>query len=556
MKIFSTATSISHAFKNVGRVREIIQVFARHGFADLLYRMRLTGWFGTSKSRETEHLPIPVRLRMAFEQLGPSYVKLGQLLASRPDLIPEAFIEEFEKLQDNVGTVPFEEIQSVMETELGAPIDSVFESFDPVPMAAASIAQVHSGVLKTGDKVAVKIQRPGIARLIQNDISILRGLAELLEAYVPETRIANPKGLVEEFFRTILFETDFGVEANNIRRIRDNLKDLERITVPKVYLEHSTDKILILEKFEGVRFSDRERVLALGVDPMEIVEAGADAFFHMVMQDGLFHADLHAGNLFVLNNGKIGIIDFGIVGRLSRRVRDSIITMFTSLIEEDYESLAAEYLDLCTNKTTTDLVSFQKDLMDAISPYMGMRLGDVNAGRILLRSTSIAAKHDITVPRELLLLFKAIVSIEALGKRLEPDFDILQVGTRQARQIITHRYSKDRLMRDLVVVGRDVQLLAERLPTLARRFIRTWSQNGFAIETINPDTDRLQKALRQLTYHMVAATLSVLFVALGITFLVTAKGPEFLGLPLFGILLPLPAFALLSYGLWHLRKYR
>ena len=288
-------------------------------------------------------------------------------------------------------------------------------------MAAASIAQVHGAVLKTGERVAVKVQRPGIERLIYNDISILRGLAVLLEKYIPESRPSIPTAIVEEFFKTILYELDFVVEANNIRRIQANLKVLPRIAIPHVYSQFSSARLLVLERFEGVRFSDREAIVAKGLNPSEFVEIGSEAFFHMVMEDGIFHGDLHPGNLFILNDGRIGIIDFGIVGRLSRRVRDSIIIMFTALIDEDFETLASEYVTLCQDVGQTDLALLQKDLMDTISPYVGMSLGEVNVGRLLMSSTAIAVRHHLVVPRELLLLFKAMVTIEALGKKLDPN---------------------------------------------------------------------------------------------------------------------------------------
>ncbi len=300
MKVISTATTISQAFKNAGRVTEILTVFGRHGYADLIHRMKLTRFLRakTAEKPRFQQLPPAERLRHAFEELGPTFVKLGQLLASRPDLIPDNFIQEFEKLQDDVPGVPFSEIKALIESELKSPLHEVFSSFDETPIAAASIAQVHGATLKSGELVAVKVQRPGIERTIQNDFSILRGLAILLERYIPESKPINPCGLVEEFVRTILYELDFRVEANNIRRIKKNMAAFPRVSVPQVYVSASTNRVLVLERFSGVRFSDREAIIAKGINPLEIVEIGAHAFFHMVMHDGIFHGDLHAGNLF------------------------------------------------------------------------------------------------------------------------------------------------------------------------------------------------------------------------------------------------------------------
>lgn len=558
MKFFQTATTISQAFKNVGRVTEILTVFVRHGFADLLVRMRLTRFLPNkiTANPRFESLPAPQRLRLALEELGTTFIKLGQLLATRPDLIPEHFVEELEKLQDNVVKVPFPEIRDVLEAELKCPLTDVYSEFEEAPLAAASVAQVHGAVLKTGERVAVKVQRPGIAKLIQNDVSILRGLALLMVRYIPETRVLNPTGLVEEFFKTMLFELDFRVEGNNTRRIKRNLETLPEISVPSIYPTFCTERVLTMERFDGVRFSDREGILAQGITPGKIVEAGSDAFFHMVMHDGLFHGDLHAGNLFVLNTGKIGIIDFGIVGRLSRRVQDSIVIMFTALIDEDFETLATEYMNLCPSSGNPDINALQKDLMDAISPYIGMSLGEVNVGRILLRSTSIATRHSLAVPRELMLLFRAILTIEALGKKLDPNFDILQVGTRQARQIIGQRYSRERVLHDLLNIGRDFQGLLEILPRLSRRALRRWAQNNFAFEIRNRDIADLGHSLRQLTYFLVLIAFATSLSAIGIALLVVNRGPHIFGYPVAGAIPTALALILFLYGLWILRKSR
>lgn len=556
MKVFSTAVNINQALKNVGRVSEIVTVLSRHGFADLIHRMKLTKVIPSKlvASERFQERPLGVRLREAFQELGTTFVKLGQLLASRPDLIPDDVIAELEKLQDDVPSVPFSKLRPFLEEELKAPLDTLFDSFEENPIAAASVAQVHGAVLKGGRKVAVKVQRPGIDKVIQNDISILRALAFLLEKYVPESRTVNPTGLVEEFFKTILFETDFRVEANNIRRIRSNLAVMPKVSVPEVFTHVSTARILVLERFEGIRFSDREAVLARGLNPLDIVNTGADVFFHMVMHDGIFHGDLHAGNLFILGDGRIGLIDFGIVGRLSRRVRDSVVSMFIALMDEDYETLANEYLNLCQSSGETDLGALQKDLMDTIGPYVGMNLSEINVGKILLQSTGTAVKHNLTVPRELMLLFKAILTIEALGRRLEPNFDILSVGNRLAKQLITSRYRPERLANDMLVVGRDLQGLLETGPRLFRRFLKKWSQNQFAFEVKSQEVAQIRASIDRQSRVQMIGILVFGFLLLSLAMSFQYPEDRFLFLPVASWFFLGIAVSLSLTGLWVIKK--
>ncbi|NBW97993.1 AarF/ABC1/UbiB kinase family protein [bacterium] len=558
MKVISTAANISQAFKNAGRLREILSVLVSTGFMDLMHRMKLERFIPDRSTANPDYtdLPLAERLRIAFEKLGPGFVKLGQLIASRPDLFPENIVEEFSKLQDQVATLPFESIKKQIEQELNCSLTDVFSQFEETPLAAASIAQVHAATLKSGQSVAVKIQRPGIDKILHNDISILRGLASLLENYIPETKPFNPQGLVEEFFHTILFELDFRVEANNIRKIKGQLSNLTQVAIPEVFTQYSSQKVLVLEKFEGIRFSDRERIIDEGIDPKKIIETGADAFFQMVMRNGLFHGDLHAGNLFVLTDGRIGIIDFGIVGRLSRRVQDSIISMFIAIMDEDYETLATEYVTLCSPAGDTDISLLQKDLMDTISPYIGLVLGEVNVGKLLLQSTSIAAKHQLKVPRELMLLFKAIMTIDGLAKKLDPDFDILQLGNKLAKEVVTARYSKERISKDLMILARDLQDTLETSPKLLKRFLRKWAQNNFAIETKSKDAALIPHAIHQFTYYWVLTAFSLSLLVVGVYAAHKELEPLVFGISVWGAFCFGVSLLVLGTSVWKLSKYK
>lgn len=498
MKILSTGRQIGLAVKNVPRVRQIVAVFSRYGFSDLIERTdfgRFLPGLLTRYTADLANLSTPERLRLAFEELGPTFIKLGQLLSTRSDLLPESYIQEFTKLQDNVPTLPFDVIRKVLEEELKRPPEEVFRSLSTSPLAAASIAQVHEAVLKTGEKVVLKIQRPEIRRIIEQDISILTGMARLLEKYVPETRVLSPQILAEEFFRTLAQELDFRVEANNMAKISDNFKNMPEIVVPKIYRELSGERLLVQEKLEGVRVTDPAAMDAAGIDRTAVVQTGARAFFHSVMIHRLFHADLHAGNLFVLPGNRLGIIDFGIVGRLSERARDQLATMLTALLTEDFETLCYTYAELGGSDTSVDFEAFQRELRNTISPYMGLTLSEVNSGRLMMEATRVAAKFSIRIPGEWMQVFKALITTEGMGRALDPRFDMLSIGRDLIRDLAKEQYSLGRIAREGAWIGREAITLARVLPRQIRWMFRKFNRDDFAFEFKSADVQELGRRL-------------------------------------------------------------
>lgn len=484
--------------KNVQRLRQILSVLAKHGFADVVDRMSLGKFlpkrlaaFAESQADRTT----PERLRLAFEELGPTFVKLGQLLSTRSDLLPEAFIEEFIRLQDHVQPLPVEVVRSVIERELGKKVEEAYSFFDPNPLAAGSIAQVHEARLKHGEKVVVKVQRPEIERVIKNDISLLSFLAGFLEKYIPETRVVGPKVIVEEFFRTLSYELDFVVESNNIAKIAENMRSTPEIVIPRVFRSLSSHRVLTLEKIEGVRVNDLKALEAAGIDRKLVVQIGARAFFKSVMIDGVFHGDLHGGNLFVLPGNKLGIIDFGIIGRLSQKSRDQLANMVMSLLTEDYENLCYQYAELGVTGPSIDFDGFQREVRNTIAPYLGLSLSDVNIGKILIESTRIAAEYNIKIPGDWMIVFKAILTIEGMGRTLDPEFDLLEMGQDLVKDLVKNQYSFQRLSRDFLWVAKDVATLLQVLPRQIRWMFRKFNSNDFAFEIKSPDFQEIRSQL-------------------------------------------------------------
>ena len=472
-------------------------VFARHGFHGLAERIKLGKFIveRLSASDDVENLTIPERLRMSFEELGPTFVKLGQVLASRPDLIPEEFTKEFEKLHDRVQPLSFDVIEQVLKEEFGATLYEKFRSVDPLPLGSASIAQVHKAILATGETAVVKVQRPGILHTINDDLDVLYMLSELLMKYVPETRPYNPIGIVNEFFKSLELETNFIVEANNIRRFSKNFTNETDIKIPFVYMELTTEKVLTMEALQGYPLSQSESLSQEGVDAEVIIRKGLRAYMKMVFSDGLFHGDLHAGNFFVMPHNQIGLIDFGVVGRLNLKTQAAIANMLLALAREDYERMAYEYVDLApfTDKVQVDI--FAKDLRELIAPFYGLTMKNVNLGKILMTSSAIAAKHHISVPTELMLYFKSIIAIEGLGRRIIPDFDFLQYAIEIANELVKTQFDPTRMMGDMSQVIRESRNFINALPRQANFLLRKLNSPEHAFRMNLPQVEELKKSV-------------------------------------------------------------
>lgn len=514
------------AVKNSRRFREILSVFAKHGFTDVAGRMHLDRFIPSRWSaglEEASDRPSEERLRFAFERLGPTFIKLGQVLAARPDLIPESYVEELKKLQDDVKTLPFETIREVVEKELGKPLSEAFLSFEEVPIAAASIAQVHGAVLLTGEKVVLKIQRPGIASIINQDVDLLEFLAKLLEKYVPESRIFAPTIIVDEFFRTLKLELDFNIEANNIARISENLKEFTDVRVPLVYKNYSTKRILTLERFFGTPMTNLEEVKRKGFDLKRLNEIGARAFFKTVVKDGVFHGDLHGGNIFVLEDGKLGLIDFGIVGRLSRKSRQQLSSMVLAIMTEDFEALCYQYAELGSAGPTVDFDGFQRGVRNALSPYLGLRAKDINSGQILIEATKIATQYQIRVPGEWMIVFRALFTVEGLGRSLDPDFDMMVLGKELMTDLVKDQYSAANFTKDAAWVAKDVMALANMLPRQIRWMLRKWNSDGYAFEVKSPQLEALGETLEKNNKKL---SLSVLAGGFAIAGAISLQSPD------------------------------
>ena len=473
MALISRGRQLGQISRGAARLRTIVGVFASHGFQNLAERARL-GQFILRRmfpNVDEEKYTAPERMRMAFEQLGPTFIKFGQLLATRPDLVPEEFVEEFKHLQDNVKSLPFVEIQDLLVRHFGD-VHRIFRQIDSEPLGSASIAQVHRATLMDGTHVVIKVRKPGIVELINEDLNVLYTLASLLNRYVPEVRVFNPVGIVDEFFKTLELETNFVVEANNIRRFHNNFYGEPRIKIPRVFNELSSENILVMEMIEGIRLSQLHQHPEHVLNRDELIRLGLKTYFKMVFKDRFFHGDLHAGNLILMPNQQLGLIDFGVVGRLSDTVRSGIADMLVFLSQEDYENFAATYVELTSDEDAVDVQRFARELRELIAPHFGLSFRQVNLGKLLMKSTRVAAKNGLTVPSELMLFFKSIVTVEGMGRLVVQDFDILSYALEFAQDIVKVKYDPEKVTKDLAIVARDASSLLLTLPRQLKQLLR------------------------------------------------------------------------------------
>ncbi len=514
-------------------MRTIVGVFARHGFYQLLERINL-GKFILERlnPREgLENLSIPERVRLSFEELGPTFVKFGQLLASRPDLVPEDYVNEFKRLHDQVAPLDFETVQAVLREEYGEKLNAIFASIEPIPVGAASIAQVHKARLVSGEEVVIKVQRPGIVSLINDDLNVMYFIAELFETYFPDSKTFNPIGIVNEFFRTLDLETNFVIEANNIRRFQKNFEAEPDIVIPQVYLKLTTERVLVLEALNGIPLSQDAALQQPGVVGGEIVKLGLRAYIKMVFSDGTFHGDLHAGNFFVMPGNRIGLIDFGVVGRLNPRTQTSIAHMLLALAREDYERLAYEYVDIAPFNDRVNVDYFAKDLRELIAPFYGLSLKNVNLGKLLMSSSGIAAKYGLVIPTDLMLFFKSIVNIEGIGRRVDKNFDFLEHAISLASELVQKSFEPQKLTNELSQIARESRNLISALPRQVNLLFRKVNNPDHAFKIQWKDAKDLKRAI-EVSFNLLFLGMIIGSLILSSSLIyVEGRGPQVMGLP-------------------------
>ncbi len=545
-------------YRSTARLIQIINVFLKYGFGKVIDQIHLSRFIPFRKRIRSfgqwPNVKIPTtaeKLRLAFSELGPSFVKLAQILSSRPDLITRVYADEFKKLQDRVPPFPTADAIRIIEEEAGRAVGEIFSELNTAPLAAASIAQVYHGRLTDGSDVVVKVQRPNIEEQIETDINILSAIASLMEKYIPESAFFNPTGIVEEFSRTVHKEMNFREEARNCARIGKSFEQVPEVHIPRIYPELCTDRMLVMERISGVRIDDIPAIDRMGLDRTKLAVVGVNAYFKMILDDGFFHADPHAGNIFAMPDGRIGFMDFGMVGRISPEQRETMANTFLALISKDYDSLIDQYIELGLVPEHIDYDifrrAFKEDLTDLLEPLYGMTLHEIDFAKYLDTITQLAIKHKLRVPSDLLLVNKALLILENIGRELDPNFDFISAAEPYATRILRDRMKPGRLYTRARKNVMELTDFATGFPKQMRQIIQKILKDDFHIKMTHIGMDRLirdmDRSSNRIAFSMIIAAILLSSAIMH----ATGAGPSIFGMSLLGITAFGIAFLL---GIW------
>ena len=545
--------------RDLGRLKEILGVMVRHGFGDTVRRLGLAdrleragqalNW---AHAADLARVEPPVQVRLALEELGPTFVKFGQILAGRADLFGPEWIAEFEKLHSQVPAVPLDALRPQLREDLGAEPEEVFTWFDTTPLAAASIAQVHRARLHGGTEVVVKIRRPGIADTIHADLRLLLRLAALAEAELPALKPYRPQQLVREFARSLRRELDLAGECRQAERIAANMAEaLPHIVIPRVHWAYTRERINVQDFIDGTPGSALAALTPeAGFNRRVLAQRGAQAVIKMIVEDGLFHADPHPGNVFYLPGNRIAFIDFGMVGRLSQRRRDELLQLLLGLVEHQPQVVADVLLDWTGDAPGLNLGQLETEVEAFVDQYHGVPLAQLSLGQMLADVSAILREHRLGLPPDLALLIKAFISLEGMGRNLDPGFHMATETLPVLQQVVRRRYRPEALAGRAWTALRRVLATAEQLPDdigrLLRNARRGHLQVGIELAHLKRVGDQIDRSANRLAMALVIAALII-----GSSIVMTVKGgPTLFGLPAFGFL---GFFGAVVCGLWLVR---
>jgi len=535
---------INRNIRSLKRYRQVLGILIKYGFGHIIEQLNIDYYVQLGKrivslgtaSKELERLTQGARVRLALEELGPTFIKLGQLLSTRPDILPADIIEELSLLQDHIPAIDSQLIAAQIHAELGTPADELFAFFDTEPLATASIAQVHRATLKSGEQVVCKVRRPGVETIVSTDMDIMMGLAYLAEKHLPGGELYDPIGLVKEFKRAIHRELDFTREGRTTDRFASNFSADKTVKIAKIFWDYSSKGVLTLEYIDGIKISELKKLQSAGLNLPQIAHNGATNFLKQVFVHGLFHADPHPGNLKVLPDNVIGILDFGMVGRLDDETKLQLTELLLSVLRRDVDHIITQLIYSGDLHDDQNLKSLRRDLTDFIDEYYDILLEDLKVGKLLIDFINMLTEYRIKFPSNLMLLSRALIAMEGIGRQLDPNFNMVENLKPFAEDIVKQRYTPQYLAKDLSRTLQSYHALGKSLPKDIKEFITRVNRNKFKIDLEHRGLESLindlDKSSNRISFSMVIAALII-----GSSLVMQIdKGPMLFGFPLLGLL--------------------
>lgn len=523
--------AINRTYRHLTRYQQILRVLFKYGFSDLVDRLHLDQYLETGlqlisrrpRGQLARHSR-PERLRMGLEELGPTFIKLGQLLSTRPDFVLPEYLEELAKLQDKVPPFSYEEVRQIFQEECGLDPSQIFASFSMEPVAAASISQVHLARIAAGlapnleddppqRKVVVKVQRPGLEKIIAVDLEILAQLAQLMEDHLEEVQGHQPTAIVQEFARSLSREIDFTIELANVQRFARQFAGHPDIRVPEVFPELSTERILVMEQIDGIKASDVTKLRAEGYDLTLIAERGAHLVMEQVFTHGFFHADPHPGNLFILPGNVVCFIDFGQMGMLRLKDREHFTDLAVSIAAGDENRTAEGLLKMTVQQGEPDREGLAHDLGDFLSRYLHLPIGELEVGKIHRELLGLLSRHRLFLKPNLYLMLKALATVEGVGLMLDPEIELVAIAKPFLKKIRLNRVCPRRLAEDAAETGRQYISLFRDLPGEVRSILAQLRQGRMKLELehrgLRPLEQSLYRASNRIAFAIVLAALLI-----------------------------------------------
>ncbi len=535
---------IGQKIRDIRRLNQILRILTKHGFGFAIQQLHLKEHAigrGIIKTRVLRRFNEPpesraVRLRKVLEELGPTFIKLGQILSVRPDLIPLDLCYELSKLQDQVPPFGYEDVKKQIKESFGSYPEKIFASFDPVPFAAASLGQAHRARLRTGEQVVVKIQRPDLRKMIETDIDILYTLAQLANRYMQDIKIFDPISIIDEFSKVITKEIDFTYEAHNIDKFRKNFKDSATVHIPRVYWEYTKHKVVTTEEIIGIRLSDYLTQLHSAEEKKAVAANGANAILQQIFIDGFFHADPHPGNIFILPDNAAAFVDFGIVGRLDEDTRDVVVNLLIAISAKNINGIirALGMLGSATEENPTR--DFKHDVSDFVERFYDIPLSQIEISTILPQAVELMTRHKLRIPPQFHVLFKALATMDGIARQLDPEFNTIAHSRPFVERIVRERHDPKRVFRDAVLYSSELLDILKVIPKDAYDIIKKIKTGTLKIEFEHQGLSKfiaeMDKSSNRVSFSLVISALII-----GSSLIIMAnKGPHVYGFPVLGIL--------------------